>query len=877
MLSQELLLDALDSEALYTMVGGIKPISEGFFGTYFPVVPPGTSELERVREALSVWRCGECFESGVLVFEQLRRDQRFASAWIGNRHALNEKIESTAMYFGRLGLSKHARAESVLLSIERATDASERWRGFGLVFGYPKDAIDFFVRAGEHHAETGEFVRRDFRSYPTVESDSSSFVYAVPRLQIETDEERRLRRRVQSILTVYRGMRDQYITDESPAKIEQLVRDWFDDGTGWCHPDHALQKAQMWDEARTWVEESAIELTTVDPSSENLRDLESLDGVLSGRRIIGMGESTHGTRDFFQLKHRVFRHLVENHDFKLFGIEASFAACVPINDYVLTGKGDPRKAIKGQGFWTWDTEEVLELVQWMRRWNQRRPSEKSPLRFYGFDTQDAFTPLKMVLADSESRFPQKTVEWRKQLSLALDEQYGKALGKATAGQLDDLLVAVRGMQSFYEANENATESQLTKRVSLLFRQALAAIQIHRARIDQWSSIGMLKEIELYSRIRENRVRLETWASEQKGRRAAVFAELIKCAEDLAGCQRQFRTGLSPSERTAWRESVEWALKMVGDDETRVAIAEMQQFLEVSTEYLNKPTELANVRDETMAEFVGEILRQHGEDSRIMLWAHDWHISKIGGDQTTNMPRMGTYLEQEFGPDYVPVGLSFGTGDFQAIYQPGQGEDPAKGVLREFSVEGSRYDSFSHLFDYCDRPLIAFSLSGESSESLPRWMRLPQQSRSIGAVFHSSMSKSEVCYEEITLDQHYEMVIHIREASRAKPLSPASRFRFGARLEEQRDAHESVTAIESDHPVVSFVASQSLAAKSGLRVGDRIVAFDGHVIHTSEEFESVLAGVERPGSHPIEVLRQADEKSASETLTFYVIVPPWAFE
>jgi erythromycin esterase len=40
-----------------------------------------------------------------------------------------------------------------------------------------------------------------------------------------------------------------------------------------------------------------------------------------------------------------------------------------INEYVLTGNGDPVKALAGLYFWTWDTEEVLEMIRWMRRYN----------------------------------------------------------------------------------------------------------------------------------------------------------------------------------------------------------------------------------------------------------------------------------------------------------------------------------------------------------------------------------------------------------------------------------------------------------------------------------------------------------------------------
>ncbi|MEM6474408.1 MAG: hypothetical protein AAF802_33045, partial [Planctomycetota bacterium] len=166
-LSKRLLLRTLDSESLFTLVGDLKPISEGFFSTWFEVEPAETVELSDVRLALSAWKCGEHFEAGLLPFQNLRENQRYASAWIASRPALDSMLKRHSGYFGGLGITERSTAGELLLRIEGSKQRDERWRGFGLAFGYPDFAIDFFVNAGMHYAETGEFVERDFRHYPT--------------------------------------------------------------------------------------------------------------------------------------------------------------------------------------------------------------------------------------------------------------------------------------------------------------------------------------------------------------------------------------------------------------------------------------------------------------------------------------------------------------------------------------------------------------------------------------------------------------------------------------------------------------------------------------------------------------------------------------
>jgi hypothetical protein len=56
--------------------------------------------------------------------------------------------------------------------------------------------------------------------------------------------------------------------------------------------------------------------------------------------------------------------------FTIFSIEANMPEAYRLNDYVLNGNGDPAKLIKGMYFWTWDTQEVLDMVLWMREFNK---------------------------------------------------------------------------------------------------------------------------------------------------------------------------------------------------------------------------------------------------------------------------------------------------------------------------------------------------------------------------------------------------------------------------------------------------------------------------------------------------------------------------
>ena len=132
-----------------------------------------------------------------------------------------------------------------------------------------------------------------------------------------------------------------------------------------------------------WFTSHAIPLRSVE-GKESFADLKPLKQVLRGVRIVGLGEETHGTHEFFQLKRRLIEFLVKEAGFTVFAMELSYAASVDINEYVLNGKGDRDKMLAQQGLWAWDTQEVSELIEWLRQYNSSMPVEKK-VRFVGFD------------------------------------------------------------------------------------------------------------------------------------------------------------------------------------------------------------------------------------------------------------------------------------------------------------------------------------------------------------------------------------------------------------------------------------------------------------------------------------------------------------
>lgn len=134
-----------------------------------------------------------------------------------------------------------------------------------------------------------------------------------------------------------------------------------------------------------WLQAKSYPIHTTDARS-GLVDLHPLRHIVGDARMVSLGEATHGTSEFFTMKHRILEYLVEEMGFTVFAIEANLPEADAVDEYVLHGTGNARDALSGMYFWTWDTAEVLDMIEWMREYNLRR-GERPPVRFRGFDAQ----------------------------------------------------------------------------------------------------------------------------------------------------------------------------------------------------------------------------------------------------------------------------------------------------------------------------------------------------------------------------------------------------------------------------------------------------------------------------------------------------------
>ena len=162
-----------------------------------------------------------------------------------------------------------------------------------------------------------------------------------------------------------------------------------------------------------WLAENSTAVITTDPR-ELVKDLNPLRNIVNDAQVVGLGEATHGNKEFAQIKDGVLRFLVEEMDFNGLVMEVPEESAKGINSYIKTGEGDPQKLLVDLGYWVTRTQEVLEMIIWMRAFNELHPNRK--VSFYGCDISIDDTRRKNnssrdnAMADNTIKFLRKAGE-----------------------------------------------------------------------------------------------------------------------------------------------------------------------------------------------------------------------------------------------------------------------------------------------------------------------------------------------------------------------------------------------------------------------------------------------------------------------------------
>ena len=177
-------------------------------------------------------------------------------------------------------------------------------------------------------------------------------------------------------------------------------------------------------------------------------DLGPLIESLKNKKIVMLGESTHGTKEFYKWRKAISQELITHHGFKFIAVEGDWPPCQKINHFIQGNHGpaelrnahDVLSRFSRWPTWMWANDEMLEFVDWLRDWNAQQATK---LGFHGLDMYSFYESSDEVLLHLKKIDPELASDAAKHYaclgSYQHDEKaYARSLFKAHEGCKKDI-------------------------------------------------------------------------------------------------------------------------------------------------------------------------------------------------------------------------------------------------------------------------------------------------------------------------------------------------------------------------------------------------------------------------------------------------------
>ncbi len=145
------------------------------------------------------------------------------------------------------------------------------------------------------------------------------------------------------------------------------------------------------------------------PLSGDLQDYDEIIRAAKNRKIVLIGEASHGTKEFYKARAEITERLISENHFDAVAVEADWPDAYRINRYVSLQSDDENADQALSDFerfptWMWRNEEVENFVHWLYEYNHefRHPEAnkkdmKWPVGFYGLDLYSLNSSIHRVI------------------------------------------------------------------------------------------------------------------------------------------------------------------------------------------------------------------------------------------------------------------------------------------------------------------------------------------------------------------------------------------------------------------------------------------------------------------------------------------------
>ncbi|HLF30590.1 MAG TPA: protein-L-isoaspartate(D-aspartate) O-methyltransferase [Xanthomonadales bacterium] len=222
------------------------------------------------------------------------------------------------------------------------------------------------------------------------------------------------------------------------------------------------------------------------PSIETV-DLSGLMERIGDARLVLLGEATHGTAEFYDMRARISRELIQQKGFNFIAVEADWPDAAQIDHFVRGTRLEPTEEVTFSRFptWMWANTQVLEFAKWLRDYNRRFATPDEATGFYGLDLYSLYSSIDSVIRYLEDVDAEAAAIARRRY------------GCLTPWQKDPATYGAMALGSRHHSCEEEVVAMLN---AMMDRRLEYAAQDGRRFLDAVSNARLVKNAEQYYRV-----------------------------------------------------------------------------------------------------------------------------------------------------------------------------------------------------------------------------------------------------------------------------------------------------------------------------------------------------------------------------------------
>ncbi len=242
-------------------------------------------------------------------------------------------------------------------------------------------------------------------------------------------------------------------------------------------------------------------------------DLDELIELAGSRRLVLLGEASHGTTEFYKWRAEITRRLINEKGFSFVAVEGDWSSIYRLNEYVKESPGahsSAREVLRGFNRWPewmWGNKDIEDLAEWMRDYNSNLPNNEK-VGFYGMDVYGQWEAMDDLLEYAGTFMPDHYDEIKRKLQCFANYDRDEwVYARAVVGrghpscekELNDVIEIFKNVSSelneidhekFFRAKQNA---RVVKNAEDFFRLAVTdnSASWNSRAIHMWETVSRL--------------------------------------------------------------------------------------------------------------------------------------------------------------------------------------------------------------------------------------------------------------------------------------------------------------------------------------------------------------------------------------------------